>query len=265
MPENLPSPNNNASGSVVQELGLSGQHDFSMVGAERVIAVLAQKMDEMSQELHELKTEKILKETQLPPELLEQNGISLDAPARLKRGRCYRPVLAHEIIAAKEAVEKKYGDYNESMVARYMHIGYLTYRKYARRYNLWKPKPNVRGEMAIFDPDRGKYPLEEIVQGKHPNYPVFRIKDKLIRGKLKEPKCELCGFRERRVTDGKIPLILNFLDGNPKNHLLENMMLYCYNCTFIAGKGYIRRGDHFFDPDWLQDCEKDDAEKGTRW
>ena len=94
---------------------------------------------------------------------------------------------------------------------------------------------------------------------------MYRIKDKLIRGKLKEPKCELCGYKERRVTDGKIPLILNFLDGNPKNHLLENMKLYCYNCTFIAGKGYIRRGNYLFDPDWLQGSEKDDTEKGTRW
>jgi hypothetical protein len=104
-------------------------------------------------------------------------------------------------------------------------------------YGLWNPKPNIRGQRNIFDPERGMYPLSEILQGMYPEYPVYRIKDKLIRSGVKEPKCELCGYHEKRVTDGKIPLILNFMDGNEKNHLLDNMKLYCYNCTFTSGRG----------------------------
>jgi hypothetical protein len=132
-------------------------------------------------------------------------------------------------------------------------------------YGLWEPKPNVKGERNIFDPQRGKYPLSEVLQGKWPDYPVYRIKDKLIRSGIKAAKCELCGFSEKRVTDGKIPLILNFMDGNEKNHLLENMKLYCYNCTFTSGRGYIRKGNHYFDPDWLQDGDKDFSEEGVRY
>ena len=29
-------------------------------------------------------------------------------------------------------------------------------------------------------------------------------------------KCNSCGFEERRVTDHKVPLVLDFIDGNRK-------------------------------------------------
>jgi len=56
-----------------------------------------------------------------------------------------------------------------------------------------------------------------------------------------------------------MPLLLNFEDGNMKNHRLENIRLLCYNCSFISGKGYIRRGTKYHvldDPDRVQgaDC-----------
>jgi hypothetical protein len=53
-----------------------------------------------------------------------------------------------------------------------------------------------------------------------------------------------------------LPLLLNFEDGNNKNHKLENMRLLCYNCTFTSGKGYISKGPKIFDPDILQDSKK---------
>jgi hypothetical protein len=95
--------------------------------------------------------------------------------------------------------------------------------------------------------------LSEILEGKHPNFPIFRIKDKLIRSGVKKLQCENCGMAERRLTDGKLPLLLNFKDGNTKNHLLDNMCLLCYNCSFLggaAGLGLI--SDVRFDPERMQ-------------
>ena len=253
------------SGSIVQSLGLPTPHDYALKGENRVIAVLAQKLDELTKEIHEIKQEKFLKETQLPPELLEQLGLPQEAPPRFKRGRGYRPLLAFEISEAKKAIIASKGFYNEAMVARYLGVSFPTYRKYAKLSNLWEPKPNLKGKRGLFDPERGKYPLSEILAGKHPTYPVFRIKDKLIRSGVKEAKCELCGFNEKRCVDGKIPLLLNFMDGNTKNHSIENMKLYCLNHTFTSGRGYIRSGQHFFDPDWLQGGDKENADEQVRW
>ena len=46
-------------------------------------------------------------------------------------------------------------------------------------------------------------------------------------------ECNCCEFNERRVLDYKVPLILNFKDGNKKNWKLENLEALCYNCYFL--------------------------------
>ena len=108
--------------------------------------------------------------------------------------------------------------------------------------------------MAPVNPYKGKYPINKILNNQFPDFPIHRLKDKLVRSGIKKSECEQCGFSERRITDGKIPLLLNFEDGNRHNHQLENLKILCYNCTFVSGRGYIKRGTvHFnMDPDILQ-------------
>ena len=166
---------------------------------------------------------------------------------KLKRGKGTRPLLQSEIEAA-QSVSKSARE-----AARKLGVNYLTYRKYARMYGIHTLLNQFnRGIKKNVDPDSGKYPISEVLDGKHPDYPVFRLKDKLIRSKIKEACCEMCGYKERRITDGKIPLLINFEDGDSKNHKLENIKLLCYNCTFVAGKGFIKRGTKQFDPDIIQ-------------
>jgi len=53
--------------------------------------------------------------------------------------------------------------------------------------------------------------------------------------------------------------LISFKDGNEKNHLLSNIEILCYNCMFLMGRGYIRRGRvdfNFLDPDRMQGCSK---------
>lgn len=54
----------------------------------------------------------------------------------------------------------------------------------------------------------------------------------IAEGYLKD-ECYACGFHERRVTDYKIPLLLNFKDGNKCNYLINNLEQLCYNCYFL--------------------------------
>jgi hypothetical protein len=139
--------------------------------------------------------------------------------------------------------------------AEYLNVNYYTYRRYALMFGIWKTNATYRKEGIQQDAEKGKYPLSRILNGEFPDYPVFRLKDKLINGNVKKPECEQCGYKERRITDGKMPLIINFEDGNNKNHRPENIKLYCYNCTFCCGKGYIRKGKKysvFDDPDRAQ-------------
>jgi hypothetical protein len=214
------------------------------------------ELEKLKQEVRDIKKIQGLGES-VAEEIQREIAEKLDVPhlrdkqdslkVKLKRGHGARPLLQSEIAAA-QAVSKSGRE-----AARKLGVNYLTYRKYAKMYNMHTLlNPYNRGIKKDVDPEVGKYPLKELLDGKHPDYPVYRLKDKLIRSKRKDACCEMCGYRERRVTDGKIPLLLNFEDDDSKNHKMDNIKLLCYNCTFVAGKGFIKRGNKQFDPDVMQ-------------
>lgn len=216
---------------------------------ERVVGVLARDLEAVKKQVSEIKNDKIVEALQLPKEELEEAGV-ITVPHRLKAGRGWRPLLESEIDEAQSNTE------NATDAAKYLGIAYRTYRKWCLVYNKWKINPWGKGsKKKYWDPNKGKYPLNEILTGKYPNYSVYRLKDLLIRSETKKAECEVCGRAERRITDGKMPLLLNFIDGDEHNHRLENLQILCYCCYFIQGRGYIRRGKvefNFLDPDRIQ-------------
>lgn len=249
-PENLTDP---ISSSINTSL------TFDTKGNERLIAVMYRELKEVKEKLHEVQTKKVLDETQLPPELLEANGLLPTKPKYFKRGRGYRPILKSEI----EEVQKQ--SPFASQQARILGCHFTTYKRYCRMYGIWKPKPNEKGRRNMYDPSLGKYPLAEILEGKHPTVNDWMVKDKLIRSGTFPPKCNICGYDKRRIVDRKICLLLDHIDGDSTNFKKENLQLLCFNCTFECGRGYIRRGKHVFDADWIQDAEKDEIDERTRW
>jgi hypothetical protein len=60
-----------------------------------------------------------------------------------------------------------------------------------------------------------------------------KLKYRMVEAGLIEECCGNCNFRERRVTDYKMPLIMHFKDGNTKHYGLNNVQLLCYNCYFL--------------------------------
>ena len=77
----------------------------------------------------------------------------------------------------------------------------------------------------------GKYALDDILNGEYPGYDGLKLKRRLIQNGYKEEKCEICGFDEARVTDGKVPLYLNHKNGDKSDHREENIELICWNCA----------------------------------
>lgn len=225
---------------------------------EKSQAVMAQDIDVIKQKIHALEQERLLKELCLPEEELARLGLPAPPPKRTRRGRGFRPIMAHEITETKNKLKQLYPEINETMVAKAMNLNYFTYKKYAKMHKLWNPNPNLKSKHRHHDTERGKYKLSEILAGKWPDCPVYQIKRRLLWSGTKKEQCELCGHTEGRWSDGKVPLKLNFVDGNPKNHKLDNMKLYCYNCSFVTGQFYVRGGSQYFDPDWLQGADKED-------
>ena len=217
-------------------------------GNDRAFTILYKKVEELSRELHELKTQKIIDETQIPPELLEQSGMLPPSPNKLRRGRGFRPLLRSEI---EEAIKTSPFCADQ---ARFLGVCIGTYRKYAKRHDLWNPQPHHKGSRkAPRGPEKGKYPLSKILAGEFNETELvtdWMVKKKILKtGKVAE-ECSVCGYNKKNIINGKAPLLLDHIDGNKRNFKAENIRLLCWNCTVECGRGYLRRGIHFFDPDW---------------
>jgi hypothetical protein len=158
-------------------------------------------------------------------------------------GNTAKVILRSEIEEAQKHTE------SNAAAAKWLGVPYPRYKKYAELYGIFERhlNPDGVGISKGFAKNPTTVPLRDIFQNKHPDYSVARLKNRLIARKKLPEECALCGFHEQRVTDRRIPLILNFKDGNRKNMALDNLYILCYNCTFlttgapqVSGKAYLK-------------------------
>ena len=152
-------------------------------------------------------------------------------------GRPSKIIPKEDILRAQKATR------SNMAAARYLHISYNHYKKYAKMYkneegiSLLEVHKNQEGKgIPKFLTSSGdEPPLMDLIEGRVPveHFDPRKIKHRLIFEGLIEEKCNMCGFSERRVTDLKVPLILNFKDGNKKNYNLDNIEFLCYNHSFL--------------------------------
>ena len=127
--------------------------------------------------------------------------------------------------------------------ARYLGCSYMHYKRYAKLYrdeeqnkSLFEVQLNQQGKGIPKFLKNGKKEtaLLDILEGRvdPTSFGPDKIKRRLVVEGLLEECCNLCRFAERRISDYKIPLLLNFKDKNKKNYKLQNLELLCYNCYF---------------------------------
>ena len=229
---------------------------------DSLLRSLMEQVSKLSNEVADLKRDIPTNE-----DVIKEIGITKNANFKIlpfrtkrKRGRGSSPLLESEIREAQLKAK------SAAQAAKYLNVSFITYKKYATLYGIHSTFSNRcgKGVPKPRNPNYGKYPLTDILEGKFPEYPLWKLKDRLIRAAIKEPNCELCGYCERRITDGKIPLLLVFEDDNPKNHKLLNIKVYCYNCSFTAGKIWVKIKDRtrwINDPDRLQGSKYDTEQR----
>ena len=131
--------------------------------------------------------------------------------------------------------------------ARYLGCSYQHYKPYAKLFRvddsnhnsptLFDTHKNQSGKgIPKFLPNKRKEPNVKNIIESGTGWESFtpdKIKTRLIAEGYLKDECYHCGFAERRVTDYKIPLLLNFKDGNKFNYLVDNLELLCYNDYFL--------------------------------
>ena len=158
-----------------------------------------------------------------------------------------RPLSKQDILAAMSQTKS-----NRS-AARYINCSYIHYKKWAKLYgateenytDLFEQHKNQSGKgipkFLTKSSSKKEWNILDVIEGrisvKH--FSPEKIKKKMIEeGYLKE-ECAMCGFHERRVTDYKIPLILNFKDNDPNHYNLNNIRFLCYNHFFLILETYL--------------------------
>lgn len=164
--------------------------------------------------------------------------------------------------------------------ARFLRCSYPHYRKYAEMYideatgkNLYELHKNQGGKgipkFTLSAPKRGKKRLREpaimdILEGRVPieHFSLQKIKQRLLEMGLLKPVCARCGFKEKRIVDGRSPLIIHHKDEDKKNWRLPNLEFLCYNCTFLNGgvdcpvtDEFVEKAEDYLDRDKMNTTE----------
>ena len=121
--------------------------------------------------------------------------------------------------------------------ARYLHVSYQHYKRYAKLYGIFESHKNQSGVgIPKFLKGSKKMPhMLEIIEGRiaASSFDPNKLKYALIEQGYLSEECSVCKFKERRVLDYKIPLFLHFKDKNSNNYGLDNVQLLCYNHYFL--------------------------------
>ena len=152
-----------------------------------------------------------------------------------------RPLSKTEIINAMEKTR------SVKAAARYLNCSYQHLKPWMKHYkdeetglSLFELHKNQCGKgipkfIKNSNFNKKEPAILDIVEGRidSSHFSPEKIRYRMIEAGLIEECCHNCGFRERRITDYKMPLILHFKDGNTKHYGLNNVQLLCYNCYFL--------------------------------
>jgi len=124
---------------------------------------------------------------------------------------------------------------SNSAAAKYLGVDIARYKKYASIYGLYEQHNNKRGigTSKGYAKTGKSISLNKIFNNEYPKYSLHRLKTRMIRKRLLEEKCYLCGFSEKRFGDGRTPLLLTFKD-KFRDFTRSNIHLLCYNCMFLT-------------------------------
>ena len=102
-----------------------------------------------------------------------------------------------------------------------------TFKKRAIILDCYKPNQSGKGMRKKYG-GKNITPLNEILEGKHPNYQTYKLKNRLLREGYMINRCEVCGIED--WYGNQLNMELDHIDGDRTNHKRENLRIICPNC-----------------------------------
>lgn len=95
----------------------------------------------------------------------------------------------------------------------------------------YKRKARIAAGLSPYETKR--VTIHDVLAGKHPKYRPKKVRQMVLKHpEIIPTECSHCGFKERRI-DGRIPLLLDHINYNWRDHRRENIRLLCYNCYYL--------------------------------
>lgn len=107
-------------------------------------------------------------------------------------------------------------------------IKFTTYKRYALKYGCYVTNKPGTGKSK----NKPKIPLQEILEGKYPEFQTNKLRIRLLEEGVFTAVCSSCTLQE--WLGNQIPLELDHIDGNSRNHKLDNLRLLCPNCHALT-------------------------------
>ncbi len=116
---------------------------------------------------------------------------------------------------------------SESMAKAASELGihFNTLKRLAIEYGCYQPNQALKGVSKPIDP---KIPLDEILNGKHPHFQTFKLKNRMLKEGIIDNICSECGIDSWNGV--RLNMELDHIDGNRTNHKLDNLRMLCPNC-----------------------------------
>ena len=118
-------------------------------------------------------------------------------------------------------------------------MAFNSFKRIAEKLGIYKTNQGGAGTSKI---KKNVIKTSDILNGKYPHYPTYKLKLRLIKEGIFQDKCSICGWDKKPVGRTYTPCELDHINGNPNDHRLENLRLICPNCHSLTPTYRFRRG-----------------------
>ena len=130
--------------------------------------------------------------------------------------------------------------------AQFLGVAYNTFKKYAKKYDLFEQNKNKAGVGVTTKGNTGwGIKIQDIFDGKNPKYPHWKLQERMIRDGYLKQECSNCGYNEIVMTKDNVALLIDFKDGDSSHTTLENIRLLCPNC-YLSFNGHFPSSGVFY-------------------